>query len=116
MEYPEELGAILRGRLDDAAAARPVYVLAGEVDLSVAPALRARLVEIAGRAGREVVLDMAGVEFVDSSGVRALIEVQATLEAYGGRLVLRGVTPAARRVLEMAAVIDRFPMEDPPSG
>ncbi|WP_217914802.1 STAS domain-containing protein [Miltoncostaea marina] len=110
MAYPEQIGAILRGRLDESSGRR-VYALAGEVDVSVAPGLRERLLEVAGEGPAELVLDLSAVEFLDSSGVRALVQVQGALAAAGGRLVLRAIPRAAMRVLEMAAVIDRFDVE-----
>jgi anti-anti-sigma factor len=63
----------------------------GELDLSTAPELEP-LVFDALRAGRHVVLDLRELEFMDSSGVRILIEAHNTAGEGAGRLTI--VRPA----------------------
>lgn len=62
----------------------------GEVDLSTAPSLvEAVTAGLADRSGAEpptVVLDLAQVTFLDSTGIAALIECQAVCEAEGARM------------------------------
>jgi anti-sigma B factor antagonist len=57
----------------------------GELDLSTAPELEPRLLE-ALRAGRHVVLDLRDLQFMDSSGVRILIEGHAATAGGTARL------------------------------
>jgi anti-sigma B factor antagonist len=63
----------------------------GELDLSTAPELEP-LVFDALRAGRHVVLDLRGLEFMDSSGVRLLIEAHNAAGEGAGRISI--VRPA----------------------
>lgn len=63
----------------------------GEVDLSTASAVvEAVATGLADRSdgadGRRVVLDLAQVTFLDSTGIAALIECQAACEAQGARM------------------------------
>jgi anti-sigma B factor antagonist len=65
-----------------------VIVARGELDLSTAPALcsaidRWRFL----RRGERIVLDLTGVEFCDSTGLRALIGSARELAIDGGRLI-----------------------------
>ena len=54
-------------------AASPTGVtISGEIDVSSAPAVRTALVE---RTGERVTVDLSGIEFVDSSGLRVLIDM-----------------------------------------
>ena len=80
--------------------------LVGELDLATADTLVERVVAATGSAPGDVVLDLRGLEFVDSTGIRALIGISSRLE--GGTLVLEGPTPSVRRVLELVRA-DSFP-------
>lgn len=57
----------------------------GELDLSTAPELEPLVLD-ALRAGRHVVLDLRELEFMDSSGVRILIEAHNAAGEGAGRL------------------------------
>ena len=63
-------------RTDDAT----VVQLAGELDLYNAPELRETLVALAGESPARLVLDLAEVEFVDSTALGVLIEARARME------------------------------------
>lgn len=83
--------------------------VSGEIDLSTAGDLRTAVnAELDGHAGR-VVLDMAAVSFIDSSGLNALIEVHQALGDRGGSLVVRSPSQAVRRLFEITA-LDRVIM------
>ncbi|NIA21525.1 MAG: anti-sigma factor antagonist, partial [Anaerolineaceae bacterium] len=48
--------------------------LAGDVDLNVSPALRKRLKELTGDKKSKIVVNLADVPYIDSSGVATLVE------------------------------------------
>jgi len=58
-----------------------------------------------------VVLDLSAVEFMDSSGVGALLGVQKRLSAQGEPLTLRGARPAVVGVIELLRLQRVFKME-----
>src|SRR3954470_21551645 len=92
-----------------------VFVPRGELDLATAPDLEdAVLGEL--DAGRTVVIDLRGLEFMDSSGVRVLIAAHAKAGDAGERLSLvrppQGGTVA--RILEIAGVEQALRMVDDP--
>ncbi len=74
------------------------YVIAGELDGSTT-ALFDSAVAPAREAGAAIVLDLAGVTFIDSSGLRSLIGLGLALEGTG--LVLRDPSPLVRHILEI---------------
>jgi anti-sigma B factor antagonist len=80
--------------------------LSGEFDISTAPRLRHALYE--STSAEEVVGDFGEVTFVDSSGLRALLEVRSKLEADGRRLVLVHLPDQVRRLFEVAGITDLF--------
>lgn len=57
-----------------------VVRLAGELDLYNAPELRETLVALAGERPARLVLDLAEVEFVDSTALGVLIEARSRME------------------------------------
>lgn len=84
-------------------------VVAGPVDLESAPALRAALVELV-TSGSRVSVDLTGCDFLDSVGVSVLLAATAHADELGAALSLR-VGSAASRVLGIAGLLDRLPIE-----
>jgi anti-anti-sigma factor len=60
----------------------------------------------------EVLLDLNGLSFVDSSGIRALLRTNAVCEESGCRLVLLRGSAQVQRTLTVARLIDRFCFAD----
>jgi anti-anti-sigma factor len=83
---------------------------AGELDLTTAPVLEERLfAEL--RAGQDVELDLSGVPFVDSSGLRVLVQAVGVGDEHDARFTLIEPLPAQmRRVLEVTGLIERLPI------
>jgi anti-sigma B factor antagonist len=80
--------------------------LSGELDIAATSEVRACVDDAAGRRG--LVLDLSGATFVDSSMLKELLRATAELSRYETQLVLAGITPAVRRVLELTRTTDLF--------
>lgn len=76
----------------------------GELDMATSPQLRESLQRLIDAGDRQVVVDLAGVGFMDSSGLGALVTMFKTLRDVGGRLCLAAVQPAVRSVLSITSV------------
>lgn len=89
--------------------------LRGELDLATAPELEA-LAMPAAQGGRDVVVDLRELEFLDSSGVRVLVALHAVASEGGGRLsVVRGaVGSPVQRVLEVSGLEGMLDLVDAP--
>jgi anti-sigma B factor antagonist len=84
---------------------------AGELDIGTAPKLERALLE--DRApGDRIVLDLADLEFIDSTGLRVIVHAVAAAERGGWELRLRQGPPAVRRVFEISGVAGALPFED----
>jgi len=82
-----------------------VVVLAGEVDPSTAGRLRVDLTNaLEADQPANVVLDLAEVTFMDSSGVRVILETLHRQQALGGDVSLRNVAASPLRVLEVSGL------------
>ena len=77
------------------------FSVVGEIDAHTAPSLAAA---IAGDGRSDLLLDMAGVEFVDSSGLRVLIDAHQQALEQGNSLTLASPSDAVRRLLDISGV------------
>ena len=90
-----------------------VIALSGELDLADTCRVTDELVRVEGTDARRIVLDLSDLSFIDTSGVRLIIEAQARSRADGQRLALLRGPRAVRRVFEIAGLNDRLPFVDP---
>lgn len=90
----------------DQSTASATVQLAGEIDLDQAPALRALLSGLLLTGVRNVVLDGAGVTFIDSVGVSVLMAVLARCQSDGGQLSIVDPSPRLLATLESVHVGD----------
>jgi anti-anti-sigma factor len=87
-----------------------MVVISGEVDMATAGAFREALAQ--RRAAPEVVADLSGITFMDSSGVRAIDDALREVAQDGRRLVfLPQFGDSVRMVLSLTGVLDALPVE-----
>jgi len=88
-----------------------VKVHAQRLDAYLAPEFKAKLVHLVQSGHERIVMDMAALEFIDSSGLGALI---AGFKALGGRgeIVLCGITPRLLSLLQLTHVDKLLPIFD----
>jgi anti-sigma B factor antagonist len=90
-----------------------VLTLAGELDLATADALRARISELLAPSSsvRRLVLDLGSLEFLDVTGLGALLEARRKLVELGGTLSLRHPRPMVRRILGLLELDEALQVE-----
>ena len=84
-----------------------VVALHGELDVVDAAAIAAALVTVAARAPR-IIVDLAGLEFIDSSGIAALAYARRHARQAGGDLLLAAPRQQVLRVLAVTRLADDF--------
>ena len=72
-------------------------VLVGELDMATVPVLRAALHAAVDAGAGRLVIEMSGVAFMDSSGLRELISFHRD----AGAFTLRNPSPSVVRILEL---------------
>lgn len=89
-----------------------LLVAAGELDIMGAP----RLLEAVPTEGdSRIVIDLSAVEFMDSSGLRSLLEARKGAADAGRPFALARPSAAVSRVLELVDLTREFELVEPPS-
>jgi anti-sigma B factor antagonist len=92
-----------------------LIALTGELDLSGAPALEHEIARLAARPGVErVFLDLRGLEFLDSSGLRVVALAERLLSGGGRSLILVRGSENVQRVFEITRMVERLQFVDDP--
>ncbi len=86
-----------------------VIVAAGELDHVNVEAVEAVVAQAAGT--RDVVFELGEVTFVDSAGLRTLIQALRAVQPVQGRVVLRSPSPTLRRLLELTGLAEHFDIQ-----
>ena len=86
-----------------------VVALRGELDVADAVSVAAALAAVAAREP-EIIVDLAGLEFIDSSGVAALARGRKLARDAGGDLRLAAAQQQVLRVLTLTRLIEVFPV------
>jgi anti-sigma B factor antagonist len=76
----------------------------GEFDLASAPEFRTLVRELMGAGVRILTIDLADTEFVDSSGLGALLWAEHRLQQVGGELVVLHAQASVERSFRMAGL------------
>ena len=75
----------------------------GELDIATAPEL-VDMLDRFRRFGHAVVVDLAAVTFMDSTGLTTLMDAHLAAQNNGWSFAIRRASPAVRRVFDLAGV------------
>ena len=80
----------------------------GELDVASADQLGLALEPLITTDGASIVLNLRGVSFMDSSGLRTVVRAATAAETRGGSVVLAGISASVTRLLEVTGLIDQL--------
>lgn len=81
-----------------------VVTVQGEVDVYTAPKLREEIQRLFDGGAKHVAVDLAGVAYMDSSGLGVLIGALKRAREAGGNLVVAAPTPRIARILDVTGL------------
>ena len=81
------------------------FALRGDLDVATAPDLAAAIASVRDKYGR-LILDFSKLEFIDSTGVRVLVQGQKHLADQGVKLELARVPRQAEKVFQLLGMSD----------
>jgi anti-sigma B factor antagonist len=87
-----------------------VLAVEGEIDLAHSPELRAVLHAYAKKKSRVLVIDFAGVQYIDSSGLATLIEYVRLAQQFGGKFGLIQVSERVKTIFDLVRLTEFFPI------
>jgi anti-sigma B factor antagonist len=86
-----------------------VVALRGWLDMAEAASVAAALAAVAA-SEPQIIVDLAALEFIDSSGVAALVRGRNLARHAGGELLLAAPQQQVLRVFTLTRLIDAFPL------
>jgi anti-sigma B factor antagonist len=85
------------------------WILSGEIDAHTAPLLAAAMVDLPSGIAT---VDVANVSFMDSSGLRVLIEAATRAREGGGDLLIAHPTSGIARLVEISGLAGQLRLDD----
>jgi anti-sigma B factor antagonist len=85
-----------------------VVAVAGELDVATAPELREALYRVIEQQPSLIVVDLAEMDFIDSTGLGVLVGALKRVKEQAGALELRSLSPSAKRVFEITGLSKAF--------
>jgi anti-sigma B factor antagonist len=85
----------------------------GEIDLATQAEFRAALSDLVVSGQTDLSIDLSGVEFIDSTGLGALIGARRRVHAFNGSLRLLSPSAQVRKVFEVTGLNKVFDIVDP---
>jgi anti-anti-sigma factor len=95
---------------------RLLIALAGELDLVNAPRWEEQLGELEADSPGTLILDLRGITFIDSTGLRAVISADQRARSAGRRLVVVGGAEAVDRLFAVTQLDQRLEIVDDPDA
>lgn len=84
----------------------------GEIDLHTAPQLQTELADQMRSGASQLIVDLSGVEFCDSTGVNVLLSAMRRAHEHGSGLSLVSPQPPVRKVLGITGLDSVFALRD----
>ncbi len=93
--------------------ATTILDITGDINLTHSPEVRKALLrELRENLTPRVVLNLKGVNYIDSSGIASLVEGLKASRDGGSRLILFGLSPIAYEVLRLSKLVKLFEIYD----
>jgi anti-sigma B factor antagonist len=89
-----------------------VLTITGSIDVYTASAVGETIQSLIADGAREIALDLSSVTRLDSSGLGTLVGNARSIGSSGGAIILAGMNPRVRRVLEVTNLAQYFRIAD----
>ena len=82
-----------------------IVVPTGRIDMTTAEALEHHLLRLEREGEYRLIIDLAGVDYLSSAGLRVLLSLAKRIRAAGGGLAMCALAPPVRQVFELSGLI-----------
>jgi anti-sigma B factor antagonist len=95
---------------------RTIVAVGGEIDVYTAPKLRDKITELVGEGHHNLVIDMEGVDFLDSTGLGVLVGGLKKVRAYDGSMELICSQDRLLKIFRITGLAKVFTIHDSEAG
>ena len=88
-----------------------VIAPAGRIDTTTSGQLEEAIRQTVDNGTRDIVMDLSGVDYISSAGLRVFLVLAKRIRDLKGRLVLCGMTEPVRQVFHLAGFLPLFSIE-----
>ncbi|MEY2474789.1 MAG: anti-sigma factor antagonist [Actinomycetota bacterium] len=99
---------IFRVELDHDNGVTPRLRLIGEMDAGTIDVFRSAVTDVRDAGGERVILDLGELDFIDSTGLGALVAALKRFRDVGGDVTLTDVRPRVAKLLELTGLDKAF--------
>lgn len=86
-----------------------IIAIRGEIDLHVSPELRTEILSLLQKTdAKKLIFNLSDVPYMDSSAIAVLVEALQRLRKVGGKVILIGLQPRVKGLLEIARLNSIF--------
>ena len=85
-----------------------VLAVTGRVDGATTPQFEDQILQLIAAGHRRIVVDLGGLDYIGSAGLRAILIAGKQLKPEGGRLVLAAPRPLVAQVLQISGFWNIF--------
>lgn len=92
-----------------------IVSIQGHLDTVTSPSFEQRLLKLIAAGERQILVDCAALEYINSTGLKAFLIAARKLEAEGGRIVLSTLAPSVMTIFQIIGftrIIHTVPARD----
>lgn len=89
-----------------------VVSLVGKLDVNLSVSIEAELEQLVESGSHYLILELSGIEYLSSSGIRVFISIMRKIKDKNGRLVLACVPDIIKKILKTVELEDLFEVYD----
>ena len=89
-----------------------IYCINGDIDINSSPDIRKTFAELTASCQKKIVINLAEVSYIDSSGLATLVEMLKKIKSYGGRLRLSNLADKVKGLFEITKLEKIFQIYD----
>jgi anti-sigma B factor antagonist len=99
--------------IDHSGEGQTTLIVSGEIDAASAPEFQDKIGDLLINGARQLIVDLDGVEFIDSTGLGVLVAARKNTSALDGDLKLICSRPRILKVFEITGLDEVFTFVDP---
>lgn len=89
-----------------------IYHVKGDIDINSSPQIRKSFDRIINDKTMKIIINLAGVSYVDSSGLATLVEMLKKTRGYGGKIRLSNLAAKVKSLFEITKLEKLFEIYD----